>query len=101
MGKQFVVSVPHSLGREEALSRIKSLLSDLKAQHGNQVSDVSENWHDGRCDFSLKVKMFKLSGSIEVGDSTAEIRGSMPPGTGRFEGKAKAMIEERAKKLLS
>ena len=101
MGRQFVVSVPHSLGREEALSRIRSLVSDLKSQYGSQVSDVSEDWHDGKCDFSLKVKMFRLSGSIEVGDSSAEIRGSMPPGTGRFEGKAKALIEQRAKALLS
>lgn len=101
MGKQFVVSVPHQLSREEALDRIKSLVADLKSQYGNQVSDVSEKWTGNRCDFSLKMKMFKLSGTIEVDDSTAEIRGTMPTGTGRFEGKAKALIEQRAKSLLS
>ena len=101
MGKHFEVSVPHQLSQEEALDRIKSLVEDLKAQYGNQVSNVSENWHDNSCDFSLKMKMFKISGTMEVNDSTAEIRGSMPPGTGRFEGKAKALIEERAKKLLA
>ena len=101
MGKQFEVSVPHQLSQEEALSRIKSLVEDLKAQYGNQVSNVSESWHGNTCDFSLKMKMFKISGTIEVNDSTAEIRGSMPPGTGRFEGKAKALIEERAAKLLA
>ena len=101
MGKQFLVSVPHQLSKEEALSRIKSLVDDLKAQYGNQVSNVSENWTDDRCDFSLKMKMFKISGTIEVNDSTAEIRGTMPPGTGRFEGKAKALIEQGAKRLLS
>lgn len=101
MGKQFVVSVPHQLSREEALDRIKSLVADLKSQYGNQVSNVSENWTGNRCDFSLKMKMFKLSGTIEVDNSKAEIRGTMPTGTGRFEGKAKALIEQRAKSLLS
>jgi hypothetical protein len=101
MGKEFVVSVPHQLSKEDALNRIKSLVEQLKAQYGNQVSNVSEEWHDNRCDFSLKMKMFKLSGSIMVDDSKAEIRGTMPPGTGRFEGKAKKLIEEQAKKLLS
>lgn len=101
MGKQFVVSVPHQLSQEEALERIKSLVADLKSQYGDQVSNVTENWQDNRCDFSLKMKMFKLAGTIEVDDSSAEIRGTMPPGTGRFEGKAKALIEQRAKKLLS
>lgn len=101
MGKEFVVSVPHQLSKEEALNRIKSLVQQLKAQYGNQVSNVSEKWDDDRCDFSLKMKMFKLSGSILVDDSSAEIRCTMPAGTGRFEGKAKALIEEQAKKLLS
>lgn len=101
MGKQFEVSVPHQLSQEEALGRIKSLVEDLKAQYGNQVSNVSESWQGNTCDFSLKMKMFKISGTIEVNDSTAEIRGSMPPGTGRFEGRAKALIEERAAKLLA
>jgi len=101
MGKEFLVEVPHQLSREEALSRIKSLISDLKSQYGNQVSNVNEKWTDNRCDFSMKLKMFKISGSILVDDSRAQIRGRMPPGTGRFEGKAKGLIEERAKKLLS
>jgi hypothetical protein len=101
LGKQFVVSVPHQLSQEEALSRIKSLIDGLKRQYGSQVGAVTEKWHDNRCDFSLKLKMFKISGSILVDDSRAEIRGTMPPGTGRFEGKAKALIEEQARKLLS
>ena len=101
MGRQFEVAVPHALSQEEALSRIKSLVNDLKDQYGDQVSNVTENWNGNKCDFSLKVKMFKLSGTIEVDDSTARIVGSMPPGTGRFEGKAKTLIEQRARELLS
>ena len=101
MGRHFAVRVPHQLSREEALSRIKSLVNDLKGQYGDQVSNVTETWQGNKCDFSLRIKMFKLSGSMEVDDSHAEIRGTMPAGTGRFEGKAKSLIEERAKKLLS
>lgn len=101
MGRQFIVSVPHQLSQEEALRRIKSLVADLKSRYGNQVSNVSEDWTGNRCDFSLKMKMFKVSGTIEVDDSTAEIQGTMPPGTGRFEGRARAMIEQGARSLLS
>ncbi|CAN5869672.1 hypothetical protein BH23ACT12_BH23ACT12_24310 [soil metagenome] len=101
MGKEFVVSVPHQLSQEDALKRIMSLVEQLKAQYGDQIGSVTENWNDNRCDFSLKMKMFKLSGSIQVDESSAEIRGIMPLGTGRFEGKAKALIEQQAKLLLS
>jgi hypothetical protein len=101
LGKQFVVSVPHELSQEEALSRIKSLVNSLKRQYGDQVGDVTERWHDNQCDFTVKMKMFRISGTILVDDSKAEIRGTMPPGTGRFEGRARALIERQATKLLS
>lgn len=101
MGRQFDVTVPHRLSRDEALTRIKTLMAQLKAQHGSQVSEISESWQGNRCDFSLKVKIFRISGSIVVGDSTAEIRGTMPPGTGRYADKAQAMIADRARSLLA
>ena len=101
MGREFVVSVPHRLPQEEALSRVKSLMAALRAQYGSQVGSVTESWDGYSCNFSMKLKMFKLAGSIAVEPSSAEIRGTMPPGTGRFEGRAKAMIEERAKELLA
>lgn len=101
MGKDFVVTVPHKLSKEDALRRIMTLVADLKAQYGNQVGNVIEEWNDNRCDFSMKMKMFKIAGSILVEESSVEIRGTMPPGTGRFEGKAKGLIEDGAKRLLA
>lgn len=101
MGKEFVVSVPHQLSEDEALRRIKLLVADLKTRYGTQVSNVTEQWRDNRCEFSLKMKMFKIAGSILVQGSAVEIRGKMPPGTGRFEGRAKSLIEDGAKSLLA
>lgn len=38
------VEVPHKLGKEKALARIKNLLIDLKAQYGDQIQDLKEEW---------------------------------------------------------
>ncbi len=101
MGKEFEVSVPHGLSQEDALKRIISLVEELKTRFGGQVTEIHEKWTDNSCDFSMKLKMFRLAGSIVVEPKVVVIRGTMPLGTGRYEGKAKSLIQDQAQKLLS
>ena len=49
------LTIPHRLTQEEALERIHSLLGDLKKQHGDQITDLKEDWQGNRCAFSFKV----------------------------------------------
>lgn len=101
MAKEFNVVVPHQLSSDEALGRIKDLLADLRNMYSTQVSDVQEDWQGNLCQFSLKMFVFKIAGSIMVGSNTVEVRGKMPLGTGKYEGKVRSMIEQRAKILLA
>lgn len=101
MAKEFEVSVPHNLEQREAIDRIKGLVAELKREYGDQVSKIEETWTGHRCDFSLKIKRINLSGTIEVTDSSAEIKGRLPFGARLFEGQAKELIAKRARELLS
>lgn len=101
MAKEFKVSVPHELEQEEAVARIEGLVAELKKEYGDQVGRVEETWTGNRCEFSLKIKRINLSGTIEVTDSSAEIRGTLPFAARLFEGQAKELIAKRARELLS
>lgn len=101
MAKEFNVSVPHQLGRAEAVERVKGLVAQLKIEHGDQVSDVEETWIDNRCNFTLKISRFRLSGTIEVHSDAAEIKGTLPFAARLFEKQAREMIGKRAAQLLS
>lgn len=101
MAKDFRVVVPHELEQEEAIDRIKGLVAQLKKEYGDQVSQVEETWSGNRCEFSLKIRRFNLSGFIEVGDSSAEIRGTLPFAARLFEGPAKELIAKQARELLA
>lgn len=83
------------------MSRIKGLLHDTRSMYGNQISDVSEQWNGSDCRFRLKIWMFPLSGTISVGPAQAEVRGRLPLGTGRYEARARSLIEQRVRELLS
>src|SRR3974390_879837 len=51
MTKPLVVSIPHPLGREEAVRRIKSGFSGAHAHFAHLVTVSEERWEDNRLTF--------------------------------------------------
>jgi hypothetical protein len=101
MSREFLVTVPHSLSEEEALSRVKNLFQDLRKIYATQITDVREEWNGSTCKFSLKMFVFRIQGSVNVGSQAVEIRGKMPLGTAKYEDRVKMLIANRAKGLLA
>jgi hypothetical protein len=94
------VTVPHQLGRADALQRLKSLLSDMKQQYGDKVTDLQENWTDAGGTFSFKAMGFKLSGKLNVTDTEMQLDGDLPWAAKPFQGTVETTIRERAERLL-
>jgi hypothetical protein len=95
------ITVPHELGKDEALGRIKNLLGDMKQQYGDKVSDVQEHWVDDGGSFSMKAMGFKLSGTLKVTNNEMILDGDIPWAAKPFQGTVEATIRERAERLLS
>jgi hypothetical protein len=94
------MSVPHELGRDDALQRLKGLLGDMKQQYGDKVTDLQENWTDAGGTFSFKAMGFKLSGTLNVTDTEMQFDGELPWAAKPFQGTVEATIRERAERLL-
>lgn len=95
------VVIPHTLGQDEALDRIKTLLADMKERHGGQISDLQENWTANGGTFSFKAMGFKISGAMAVSDSDVKIDGEFPWAAKPFQGQIENAIRERATRLLA
>jgi hypothetical protein len=95
------ITVPHRLSQDEAQNRIQSLLGDLKEQHGDQISDLKEEWRGNRCAFSFKAMGFSTSGTLIVTPSKAELSGSLPFAALPFKGRIESEIRQRAEQLLA
>ena len=95
------MSIPHNLPEEEALQRIKSLLTNLKEQQRDVVSNVQESWEGKTGNFSFSAKGFDLSGMINVNPSSVEIDADLPFAVSLFKGTIKRVIDEKARELLS
>jgi len=95
------LSVPHQLAPDEACTRLKTLIGDMKAQHADKISAVREEWHGRVGTFSFTVSGFAVSGTLTVSESRVDIDGKLPFAALLFRGKIAAAIRERAERLLA
>ncbi len=94
------VNVPHTLGQQEALNRIKGILGSAKEQYGDRISDLQEHWTADGGTFSFRAMGFKISGNLKVTDNDVAITGEYPFAAIPFKGTIESTLRERAERLL-
>src|SRR5574339_683231 len=95
------VTVHHKLTEHEAMARIQKLVTNLKHEHGEKVSNIEEDWHARSGKFSFTFHGMALSGNVELHPGTVEIHGKLPLAVSLFRGKIKEVIKEKASELLA
>jgi hypothetical protein len=100
MTKPLVVSIPHSLGREEAMRRLKTGLS--RAASGVPVLSVDEErWEDNRMIFRVRALGQAAAGHVDVAEDHVQVEVVLPWLLQRFAEAAQAAIQNRGKLLLT
>jgi hypothetical protein len=95
------LNIPHSQSQEEALSRIKQLLSRLQEEQKGTVTNVQENWDGPNGNFSFSAKGFNITGAIQVKDNEVHLESDLPFAVSLFKGQIASMITEKANTLLA
>jgi len=95
------ISVPFQLTQEEALNRIKKMLSEIKQEHGDQIQNLQENWNGNIGEFSFQVKGFTISGELMIKASSVELSGDIPFLALPFKDKIEERIIKKAEEILS
>jgi hypothetical protein len=100
MSAPLVVSIPHSLGREEAMRRLKTRLS--RAASSVPVLSVDEErWEDNRMVFRVRALGQAASGHVDVADDHVKVEVVLPWLLQRFAEAAQAAIRNRGNLLLT
>jgi Putative polyhydroxyalkanoic acid system protein (PHA_gran_rgn) len=100
MPAPLVVSIPHRLGREEAIRRLKAGLT--RAASSIPVLKVDEErWEDGRMIFRVRALGQAASGHLDVADDHVRLEVTLPWLLQRFAEAAQVAIRNRAKLLLT
>src|SRR5712671_2053044 len=100
MSKPLVVSIPHSLGREEAMRRLKTGLS--RAASSVPVLSVDEErWEDNRMIFRVRALGQAAAGHVDVAEDHVRVEVVLPWLLQRFAEVAQAAIRNRGMLLLT
>jgi hypothetical protein len=78
MAKPLVVTVPHSLSREEAKSRIRGGLGQVRQQLAPFVGAMEESWSGDRMAFRVTAVGQNVSGRIDVMDEAVQVEVELP-----------------------
>jgi Putative polyhydroxyalkanoic acid system protein (PHA_gran_rgn) len=95
-----IVSIPHSLGREEAMRRLKTGLSRAAA-HVPIIHIDEERWEDNRMIFRVRALGQAANGHVDVEQDHVKVEVTLPFLLQRFAEMAQAAIRERGKLLLT
>jgi hypothetical protein len=99
MSAPLIVSIPHRLGREEAMRRLKSGLT--RAASSIPVLKVDEErWEDNRMIFRVRALGQAASGHLDVADDHVRLEVMLPWLLQRFAEAAQVAIKNRGQLLL-
>ncbi len=93
--------VPHSLGQQAALERLKGFSASIRDRYKDQVSDLEESWEGETLNFSFKSFGFKISGNLAVGEESVKLHGNLPIAAMIFKGKIQQEFSDQIAKILS
>ncbi len=100
MSAPLIVSIPHRLGREEAMRRLKTGLT--RAASSVPVLQVDEErWEENRMIFRVRALGQAASGHLDVAEDHVRLEVTLPWLLQRFAEVAQAAIRKRGDLLLT
>jgi hypothetical protein len=100
MSKPLVVSIPHSLGKEEAIRRIKEGVQWAKDKYGSVVHVSQEEWKDSDLAFRVGALGQSATGTVSVTDAEATVSVELPWLLARFAEKAQSLLQRQGHLML-
>lgn len=100
MAPPLIVNIPHSLGRDQAISRLKGGLRKAQARFGQLFAVQEEAWTDSRLRFRLAAFGQSVSGTIDVFDDHVRLEVLLPWLLAKIAEKIQPVIQREAVLLL-
>lgn len=101
MPKPLVVTISHSLGREQAVARLKERIGTARQMLSQyRVAVVKDEWNDDRLDLGLSALSQTVRGTVDVKDDHVRIEVLLPWLLAAFADRVQALVHQKAPALL-
>jgi Putative polyhydroxyalkanoic acid system protein (PHA_gran_rgn) len=100
MTKPLLVTLPHNLGKVEAIRRLKSGLANAASQFGPFLKVDEETWRGDQLSFRVTVLRQQMAGTIEVGEESVRLEVMLPWILATLAHRAQSLIQQKGTLLL-
>ena len=100
MNQPLVVSIPHHLGRDEALRRIKSGLGEARTQFAHLITVSEGAWEENRVSLQASALGQVATGVIDVRDDHVQVTVQLPWLLGKFAQAVGPLIQRQGTLML-
>ena len=100
MSKPIVVSIPHRLGKEEAIRRLKSGLGSMRTNFGHLLAVQEEIWTGDHLQFQVSALGQAAAGIIDVAEDHVRLEVTLPWLLAKLAEKIQPMIRKEGTLML-
>jgi Putative polyhydroxyalkanoic acid system protein (PHA_gran_rgn) len=100
MSRPLVVDIPHQLGKEEAVRRLKSGFGRARSSFGEKLAVIEETWSGDHLDFRAGVLGQNVVGTIDVADDHVRVELQLPWLLGLLADQVRPFIERQGHLML-
>jgi hypothetical protein len=100
MSEPLIVVIPHRVGKDEALRRIKEGLGRAKTEFAWLLTMEEEAWTGDRLTFSAAALGQRASGTIDVFETGVRLEVTLPWLLARFAHAAQRVIGQKGQLML-
>jgi hypothetical protein len=100
MSEPLIVIIPHRLGKDEALTRIKGGIARAKPEFSRLIVLEEERWEGDRLNFRLRSLGQRAFGSIDVYEAGVRLEVTLPWLLAQFAHAVQRVVGNRAVGLL-
>jgi putative polyhydroxyalkanoate system protein len=88
------LTVPHTLGKDEATARLNHFLERIQEKYESEVSELHQQWDGDALDFRFRTYGINIKGRIAVGEDKLDFNGELPIAAMMFKGKIESGIRD-------
>ncbi len=100
MTEPLVVTIPHRLGKDEALRRIKAGIGRAKTEFAHLISIQDDTWTGDRLTFAASALGQRAHGTIDVYESGVRLEVTLPWLLARFAHAVQRVVGHKGTLML-
>ena len=100
MSEPLVVIIPHRLGKDAAVSRIKGGIGRAKTEFARYLTIEEDAWEGGRLAFRAAALGQRASGAIDVGETAVRLEVTLPWLLARFAQAVQRVVGQKGQAML-